>query len=158
MALCGWQPACIGVLASVQDSTLPSLALPPLSHGLSSQEAGASVEADPLDAGIGYRALPAASFFLRIFIIWAIRSWFRRGPSPQDQSGPGGAPRVASRNLFPKDTLMVMLGGKELGEWCVEGQQDGTLPDCSQLCGHVGLRCPTPSVRVTCATQETEKT
>nr|XP_048289278.1 cleft lip and palate transmembrane protein 1 [Myodes glareolus] len=42
----------------------------------------------------------------RIFIIWAISSWFRRGPSPQDQSGPGGAPRVASRNLFPKDTLM----------------------------------------------------
>lgn len=117
VALCGWQPACIGVLASVQDSALPSLALPPLSHGLSSQEAGASVEADPLDAGIGYRALPAASFFLRIFIIWAISSWFRRGPSPQDQSGPGGAPRVASRNLFPKDTLMVMLDGKELEGW-----------------------------------------
>uniref|UniRef100_U3BS54 Cleft lip and palate transmembrane protein 1 n=1 Tax=Callithrix jacchus TaxID=9483 RepID=U3BS54_CALJA len=42
----------------------------------------------------------------RIFIIWAISSWFRRGPAPQDQAGPGGAPRVASRNLFPKDTLM----------------------------------------------------
>nr|XP_054319617.1 putative lipid scramblase CLPTM1 isoform X5 [Pongo pygmaeus] len=42
----------------------------------------------------------------RIFIIWAISSWFRRGPAPQDQTGPGGAPRVASRNLFPKDTLM----------------------------------------------------
>ncbi|KAK2088658.1 Cleft lip and palate transmembrane protein 1 like protein [Saguinus oedipus] len=43
---------------------------------------------------------------VRIFIIWAISSWFRRGPAPQDQAGPGGAPRVASRNLFPKDTLM----------------------------------------------------
>uniref|UniRef100_G3T144 CLPTM1 regulator of GABA type A receptor forward trafficking n=1 Tax=Loxodonta africana TaxID=9785 RepID=G3T144_LOXAF len=42
----------------------------------------------------------------RVFIIWAISSWFRRGPGPQDQAGPGGAPRVASRNLFPKDTLM----------------------------------------------------
>uniref|UniRef100_A0A8C9J4Q3 CLPTM1 regulator of GABA type A receptor forward trafficking n=1 Tax=Panthera tigris altaica TaxID=74533 RepID=A0A8C9J4Q3_PANTA len=42
----------------------------------------------------------------RIFIIWVISSWFRRGPAPQDQAGPGGAPRVASRNLFPKDTLM----------------------------------------------------
>uniref|UniRef100_A0A8C9PJ01 CLPTM1 regulator of GABA type A receptor forward trafficking n=1 Tax=Spermophilus dauricus TaxID=99837 RepID=A0A8C9PJ01_SPEDA len=42
----------------------------------------------------------------RIFVIWAISSWFRRGPAPQDQTGPGGAPRVASRNLFPKDTLM----------------------------------------------------
>ncbi|XP_053460240.1 putative lipid scramblase CLPTM1 isoform X1 [Nycticebus coucang] len=42
----------------------------------------------------------------RIFIIWAISSWFRRGSAPQDQAGPGGAPRVASRNLFPKDTLM----------------------------------------------------
>ncbi|XP_006911851.1 cleft lip and palate transmembrane protein 1 [Pteropus alecto] len=42
----------------------------------------------------------------RIFIIWAISSWFRRGQAPQDQVGPGGAPRVASRNLFPKDTLM----------------------------------------------------
>uniref|UniRef100_A0A8C2RPA3 Cleft lip and palate transmembrane protein 1 n=1 Tax=Capra hircus TaxID=9925 RepID=A0A8C2RPA3_CAPHI len=46
----------------------------------------------------------------RIFIIWAISSWFRRGPAPQDQAGPGGAPRVASRNLFPKDTLMVTAG------------------------------------------------
>uniref|UniRef100_A0A8C9DV05 CLPTM1 regulator of GABA type A receptor forward trafficking n=1 Tax=Prolemur simus TaxID=1328070 RepID=A0A8C9DV05_PROSS len=42
----------------------------------------------------------------RIFIIWAISSWFRRGSAPQDHTGPGGAPRVASRNLFPKDTLM----------------------------------------------------
>ncbi|XP_030400249.1 cleft lip and palate transmembrane protein 1 isoform X3 [Gopherus evgoodei] len=42
----------------------------------------------------------------RIFIIWAISSWFRRGPAPQDQSSAGGAPRVPSRNLFPKDTLM----------------------------------------------------
>lgn len=48
--------------------------------------------------------------FLRIFIIWAISSWFRRGQAPQDQVGPGGAPRVASRNLFPKDTLMVTAG------------------------------------------------
>ncbi|XP_032118737.1 cleft lip and palate transmembrane protein 1 [Sapajus apella] len=46
----------------------------------------------------------------RIFIIWAISSWFRRGPAPQDQAGPGGAPRIASRNLFPKDTLMVTAG------------------------------------------------
>ncbi|XP_053866069.1 putative lipid scramblase CLPTM1 isoform X1 [Malaclemys terrapin pileata] len=42
----------------------------------------------------------------RIFIIWAISSWFRRGPAPQDQISAGGAPRVPSRNLFPKDTLM----------------------------------------------------
>lgn len=61
--------------------------------------------------GVGLTCPPS---FLRIFIIWAISSWFRRGPSPQDQSGPGGAPRVASRNLFPKDTLMVMLGGTHL--------------------------------------------
>ncbi|XP_007491636.3 putative lipid scramblase CLPTM1 isoform X1 [Monodelphis domestica] len=42
----------------------------------------------------------------RIFIIWAISCWFRRGPAPQDPNSPGGAPRVPSRNLFPKDTLM----------------------------------------------------
>lgn len=52
----------------------------------------------------------------RIFIIWAISSWFRRGQAPQDQVGPGGAPRVASRNLFPKDTLMVSAGG-EATDW-----------------------------------------
>lgn len=45
--------------------------------------------------------------FHRIFIIWAISSWFRRGPSTPDPSTPAGAPRVPSRNLFPKDTLMV---------------------------------------------------
>ncbi|XP_025911447.1 cleft lip and palate transmembrane protein 1 isoform X1 [Apteryx rowi] len=44
--------------------------------------------------------------FLRIFIIWAISSWFRRGPAPQEQSSAGGTPRAPSRNLFPKDTLM----------------------------------------------------
>uniref|UniRef100_A0A803TYF8 CLPTM1 regulator of GABA type A receptor forward trafficking n=1 Tax=Anolis carolinensis TaxID=28377 RepID=A0A803TYF8_ANOCA len=42
----------------------------------------------------------------KIFIIWAISSWFRRGPAPQDQTTAGGAPRAPSRNLFPKDTLM----------------------------------------------------
>ncbi|OPJ83305.1 cleft lip and palate transmembrane protein 1 [Patagioenas fasciata monilis] len=42
----------------------------------------------------------------RIFIIWAISSWFRRGPAPQDPGSAGGAPRAPSRNLFPKDTLM----------------------------------------------------
>ncbi|KAK6470699.1 cleft lip and palate transmembrane protein 1-like protein [Huso huso] len=42
----------------------------------------------------------------RIFIIWAISSWFRRGPSTPDQSNPTGAPQVPSRNLFPRDTLM----------------------------------------------------
>uniref|UniRef100_A0A8C3XAK2 CLPTM1 regulator of GABA type A receptor forward trafficking n=2 Tax=Passeriformes TaxID=9126 RepID=A0A8C3XAK2_9PASS len=42
----------------------------------------------------------------RIFIIWAISSWFRRGPSPQEPTSPGGTPRSPSRNLFPKDTLM----------------------------------------------------
>ncbi|NXH18327.1 CLPT1 protein, partial [Bucco capensis] len=42
----------------------------------------------------------------RIFIIWAISSWFRRAPAPQEQSTPGGTPRAPSRNLFPKDTLM----------------------------------------------------
>ncbi|XP_050187116.1 putative lipid scramblase CLPTM1 [Myiozetetes cayanensis] len=42
----------------------------------------------------------------RIFIIWAISSWFRRAPAPQEPNGPGGAPRAPSRNLFPKDTLM----------------------------------------------------
>jgi hypothetical protein len=51
-----------------------------------------------------------AASLLRIFVIWALSSWFRRGPAPQDQTGPGGAPRVASRNLFPKDTLMVTVG------------------------------------------------
>ncbi|XP_016124036.1 cleft lip and palate transmembrane protein 1 homolog [Sinocyclocheilus grahami] len=42
----------------------------------------------------------------RIFIIWAISSWFRRGPSTPDPNTPAGAPRVPSRNLFTKDTLM----------------------------------------------------
>ncbi|XP_027766464.1 cleft lip and palate transmembrane protein 1 homolog, partial [Empidonax traillii] len=42
----------------------------------------------------------------RIFIIWAISSWFRRAPAPQEPNSPGGAPRAPSRNLFPKDTLM----------------------------------------------------
>uniref|UniRef100_A0A672RVK9 CLPTM1 regulator of GABA type A receptor forward trafficking n=1 Tax=Sinocyclocheilus grahami TaxID=75366 RepID=A0A672RVK9_SINGR len=42
----------------------------------------------------------------RIFIIWAISSWFRRGPSTPDPNTPAGAPRVPSQNLFPKDTLM----------------------------------------------------
>ncbi|KAK6487750.1 cleft lip and palate transmembrane protein 1-like protein [Huso huso] len=42
----------------------------------------------------------------RIFIIWAISSWFRRGPSTPDQSNPTGAPQVPSRNLFPRDTFM----------------------------------------------------
>ncbi|KAJ6663583.1 hypothetical protein lerEdw1_009662 [Lerista edwardsae] len=46
----------------------------------------------------------------RIFIIWAISSWFRRGPAPQDPTTPGGAPRAPSRNLFPKDTLMGTQG------------------------------------------------
>uniref|UniRef100_A0A3Q3WVD0 CLPTM1 regulator of GABA type A receptor forward trafficking n=1 Tax=Mola mola TaxID=94237 RepID=A0A3Q3WVD0_MOLML len=43
---------------------------------------------------------------LFIFIIWAISSWFRRGPSTPDPSTPAGAPKVPSRNLFLKDTLM----------------------------------------------------
>ena len=74
--------------------------------------AGAESEgqADPRwkEKAWGLTACPAC--LLRIFIIWAISSWFRRGPAPQDQAGPGGAPRVASRNLFPKDTLMVTTG------------------------------------------------
>lgn len=54
--------------------------------------------------------------FFRIFIIWAISSWFRRGSTPQDPATPTGAPRPPSRNLFPKDTLMdlhVFLSEKE---------------------------------------------
>ncbi|KAK1154549.1 hypothetical protein AOXY_G28492 [Acipenser oxyrinchus oxyrinchus] len=42
----------------------------------------------------------------RIFIIWAISSWFRRAPSTPDQSNPTGAPQVPSRNLFPRDMFM----------------------------------------------------
>ncbi|XP_018417026.1 PREDICTED: cleft lip and palate transmembrane protein 1 [Nanorana parkeri] len=52
----------------------------------------------------------------RIFIIWAISSWFRRGSSTQDPATTTGAPRPPSRNLFPKDTLMdlhVFLSEKE---------------------------------------------
>ncbi|OCT66125.1 cleft lip and palate transmembrane protein 1 homolog [Xenopus laevis] len=52
----------------------------------------------------------------RIFVIWAISSWFRRGSAPQDQATPTGAPRPPSRNLFSKDTLMdlhVYLSEKE---------------------------------------------
>ncbi|XP_072286973.1 putative lipid scramblase CLPTM1 [Pyxicephalus adspersus] len=52
----------------------------------------------------------------RIFIIWAISSWFRRGSTPQDQVTTPGAPRPPSRNLFPRDTLMdlhVFLSEKE---------------------------------------------
>uniref|UniRef100_A0A6Q2WXP9 CLPTM1 regulator of GABA type A receptor forward trafficking n=1 Tax=Esox lucius TaxID=8010 RepID=A0A6Q2WXP9_ESOLU len=41
-----------------------------------------------------------------IFIIWAISSWFRRGPATPDPSTPTGAPRLPSRNLFPKESLM----------------------------------------------------
>ncbi|XP_078097867.1 putative lipid scramblase CLPTM1 isoform X1 [Mustelus asterias] len=42
----------------------------------------------------------------RIFIIWLISSWFRRGSAPSEQSDPTGTVRHPSRNLFPKDTLM----------------------------------------------------
>ncbi|XP_051900125.1 putative lipid scramblase CLPTM1 [Pristis pectinata] len=42
----------------------------------------------------------------RIFIIWLISSWFRRGSAPPEQSDPTGTVRQPSRNLFPKDTLM----------------------------------------------------
>ncbi|XP_072405452.1 putative lipid scramblase CLPTM1 isoform X1 [Chiloscyllium punctatum] len=42
----------------------------------------------------------------RIFIIWLISSWFRRGSAPPEQSDPTGVARQPSRNLFPKDTLM----------------------------------------------------
>ncbi|XP_078287151.1 putative lipid scramblase CLPTM1 [Rhinoraja longicauda] len=42
----------------------------------------------------------------RIFIIWLISSWFRRGSTPPEQSDPTGTVRQPSRNLFPKDTLM----------------------------------------------------
>ncbi|XP_038641901.1 cleft lip and palate transmembrane protein 1 homolog [Scyliorhinus canicula] len=42
----------------------------------------------------------------RIFIIWLISSWFRRGSAPPEQSDPTGSVRLPSRNLFPKDTLM----------------------------------------------------
>ncbi|CAN8178151.1 unnamed protein product [Coccothraustes coccothraustes] len=45
-------------------------------------------------------------WFCRIFIIWAISSWFRRAPAPQEPNGAGGSARSPSRNLFPKDTLM----------------------------------------------------
>ncbi|XP_043536836.1 cleft lip and palate transmembrane protein 1 homolog isoform X2 [Chiloscyllium plagiosum] len=42
----------------------------------------------------------------RIFIIWLISSWFRRGSAPPEQSDPTGVARQPSHNLFPKDTLM----------------------------------------------------
>uniref|UniRef100_A0A4W5NVB1 CLPTM1 regulator of GABA type A receptor forward trafficking n=1 Tax=Hucho hucho TaxID=62062 RepID=A0A4W5NVB1_9TELE len=42
----------------------------------------------------------------RIFVIWAISSWFRRGSSTPDPSTPAGAPHLPSRNLFPKESLM----------------------------------------------------
>ncbi|NXW39149.1 CLPT1 protein, partial [Phaetusa simplex] len=42
----------------------------------------------------------------RIFIIWAISSWFRRGPGGGEQSSAGGTPRAPSRNLWGGDTLM----------------------------------------------------
>lgn len=90
--------------------------------------AGAESEgqADPRWKEKAWRLTACPACLLRIFIIWAISSWFRRGPAPQDQAGPGGAPRVASRNLFPKDTLMVTTGwearpgrggGEGVGEW-----------------------------------------
>uniref|UniRef100_A0A8C8GF27 Cleft lip and palate transmembrane protein 1 n=1 Tax=Oncorhynchus tshawytscha TaxID=74940 RepID=A0A8C8GF27_ONCTS len=41
----------------------------------------------------------------RIFVIWAISSWFRRSSTP-DPSTPAGAPHLPSRNLFPKESLM----------------------------------------------------
>ena len=73
----------------------------------------------PFDAFFG----GASCLPRRIFIIWAISSWFRRGPAPQEQSSAGGTPRAPSRNLFPKDTLMVILraggdfwGGGQGGE------------------------------------------
>ncbi|XP_059806898.1 putative lipid scramblase CLPTM1 [Hypanus sabinus] len=52
----------------------------------------------------------------RIFIIWLISSWFRRGNAPPEQSDPTGTVRQPSRNLFPKDTLMdlrVYISEKE---------------------------------------------
>ncbi|XP_067830922.1 putative lipid scramblase CLPTM1 isoform X2 [Heptranchias perlo] len=42
----------------------------------------------------------------RIFIIWLISSWFRRGSPPPEQSDLSGTARLPSRNLFPKDTFM----------------------------------------------------
>lgn len=67
----------------------------------------------------------------RIFIIWAISSWFRRGPSTPDQSTPAGAPRVPSRNLFPKDTLMVcspsLAGSMGAPRYCTTWRSRGYL-------------------------------
>lgn len=116
MVLCGWRLLAQGFLGLCREHLAPTSPTAALSAAsdLRKQAVGAALEAGALDAGVGHGASPAAVSFLRIFIIWAISSWFRRGPSPQDQSGPGGAPRVASRNLFPKDTLMVMRGGKSL--------------------------------------------
>lgn len=110
--------------------------------------------------GSGLTVCPAC--LLRIFIIWVISSWFRRGPAPQDQAGPGGAPRVASRNLFPKDTLMVTagwearLGRRPCGGGC-EGVTwavgtDRSLVAVSWARGP-GLRTPGPSsAHETCVT------
>lgn len=116
----------------------------PPQHCLLSPQPGLVLQAGTVGSGTG-RGLIAHASVLRIFIIWAISSWFRRGPSPQDQSGPGGAPRVASRNLFPKDTLMVMVGGRRAEGWgsAVRTGGVGPCPLC-QLC-RLGARCSGPS-------------
>ncbi|CAL8350100.1 unnamed protein product [Arctogadus glacialis] len=63
---------------------------------------GSGVQSLVRPSGSPWRRLWAAV----IFIIWAISSWFRRGPATPDPSTPAGAPQLPSRNLFPKDTLM----------------------------------------------------
>lgn len=91
----------------------PSSHQPRVGPGSAAESAGAQVEPRWREEAW---SSPCPASLLRIFIIWAISSWFRRGPAPQDQAGPGGAPRVASRNLFPKDTLMVTASW-EGGPW-----------------------------------------
>ncbi|XP_076138565.1 putative lipid scramblase CLPTM1 [Alosa pseudoharengus] len=68
------------------------------------QTAEAGQDPQPQPAPNAWQVIKGVLF--RIFIIWAISSWFRRGPSTPDPNTPAGAPRVPSRNLFPKDTLM----------------------------------------------------
>ncbi|XP_012691696.1 cleft lip and palate transmembrane protein 1 homolog [Clupea harengus] len=99
----------------------------------------------------------------RIFVIWAISSWFRRGSSTPDPNTPAGVPRLPSRNLFPKDTLMdlaVYISQDEIftdfndtgslfwfqqdlvyGDWsigeegCYEHYKDLEIPESVQLNG-----------------------
>uniref|UniRef100_A0A8C7N9F6 CLPTM1 regulator of GABA type A receptor forward trafficking n=1 Tax=Oncorhynchus kisutch TaxID=8019 RepID=A0A8C7N9F6_ONCKI len=92
-------------------------ASPQANGEVSSNGAAAAVDGQAIQTAVGDPAQPPPApppnawsvikgVLFRIFVIWAISSWFRRGSSTPDPSTPAGAPHLPSRNLFPKESLM----------------------------------------------------